>query len=388
MERQPLKRLKNGIISLRIDPENKQDYRLYKFHQNNFRILIVAFFLVFEQLFFGFVVSDPQAPVRNVHFFSAAVMFLIAAFSLRLYRNRPKRINLGLELYEIFFSLFGISIALMRFIAFSEGEAHLPTIYIAVLYGVAVIFVYNLWQGILCYFSISIAAVILFPMFHPEVTAGRFAADIISNGIIAWGILLFNYRNFIISFQRMKEIEAKNLALVETNLEIAKMNESLREQSIHDELTCLYNRRKLNEVCEEVFLKAERYNIDFSLILIDIDFFKQINDTYGHDKGDVILIEFSNLLKNSVRDVDVCGRWGGEEFMVICQETDLRNAEQLAERLRTKVESFSFDGDLKLTASFGVSAHARGKALKTVIKEADIRLYTAKESGRNLVVSG
>ncbi|WP_170151113.1 diguanylate cyclase [Caminibacter pacificus] len=143
-----------------------------------------------------------------------------------------------------------------------------------------------------------------------------------------------------------------------------------------DKLTQIYNRRG----CEK-FLKSYK---DYSIILIDIDHFKQINDTYGHDIGDKILQEFGKLLKSSVRANDIVCRWGGEEFLIILPHTSYENAAEVAEKIRKKVEETKIFGNIQITISLGVSQF-NGNFEKT-FKEADEKLYIAKKTGRNKVI--
>lgn len=156
----------------------------------------------------------------------------------------------------------------------------------------------------------------------------------------------------------------------------------LETVSITDRLTGLYNREKLDEVLEDERRRFDRYHEPYSLILADIDHFKQVNDRFGHQRGDAVLQRFSRLLQEQVREADTLGRWGGEEFMIICPHTDAEGAHALAENLRRSVEALSLDGDLRLTASFGV-AEVREANTDELIGRADRALYDSKETGRN-----
>lgn len=111
----------------------------------------------------------------------------------------------------------------------------------------------------------------------------------------------------------------------------------------------------VDSVLEDNIKLANRYDGEFGLILIDIDFFKNVNDTYGHQVGDTVLREFANILKSSVRETDAVGRWGGEEFLIVCQKTDLEGTITLAQGLREKIQDYKFASIEQLTASFGVS---------------------------------
>jgi len=155
-----------------------------------------------------------------------------------------------------------------------------------------------------------------------------------------------------------------------------------------DELTTLSNRRDMKECMEKELYRHQRSNSYFSIILMDIDHFKRVNDTYGHDAGDAVLKEFSSLLKYLSRKVDVVSRWGGEEFLMLLPDTSLVQALAMAERLRTNVESHSFTHKFKsipITMSAGVCSVNQHEDIDSVLKHADVNLYEAKQKGRNRI---
>ncbi|MDA3907498.1 MAG: sensor domain-containing diguanylate cyclase, partial [Sulfurimonas sp.] len=154
-----------------------------------------------------------------------------------------------------------------------------------------------------------------------------------------------------------------------------------------DKLTQIFNRIKLDDTLENEFNRFLRHKHIFSLIIMDIDHFKSVNDSYGHQIGDSVLIEFANILKEHCRKTDIVGRWGGEEFMIICIDTDINGATNLAENLRLNVEKFEFDIVKHKTVSIGVSQVKDSDNIETIIKRVDDYLYKAKESGRNKVIS-
>ncbi len=174
--------------------------------------------------------------------------------------------------------------------------------------------------------------------------------------------------------------------LYKKNLELKSKNKELEILSTTDKLTGLLNRRKMDKELNKELKRAKRYNQTFSLILVDIDFFKKVNDTFGHQAGDTLLIELSRLIRNSLRSSDLVARWGGEEFLVLCPNSDLNEATNLAERLRLFVENYNFSVERKITISVGVAEY-KGQSLDDLINEADKKLYIAKREGRNRVVS-
>lgn len=158
----------------------------------------------------------------------------------------------------------------------------------------------------------------------------------------------------------------------------------IEQLSVTDKLTGIYNRIRLDEVLHTEFVRFSRSATPFSVILFDIDFFKKVNDTYGHLVGDAVLRALADLVKASVRENDIFGRWGGEEFLIICAGTDSDGAGVLAEKLRNKIELYDFPEVKTITCSFGV-AEVTEKGTDNMVKNADDSLYKAKQSGRNRV---
>lgn len=155
--------------------------------------------------------------------------------------------------------------------------------------------------------------------------------------------------------------------------------------AITDPLTGLYNRLKLDEVMTRQILRQKNFSSDLSIILMDVDHFKHVNDTYGHQVGDEVLKEFAQILRQNIRASDVVGRWGGEEFLIICPNTNLEGSSKLAEKLRQVISKTTFTIVGKKTASFGVSSYHAEDTAADVLSRADSQLYLAKQSGRNRV---
>ncbi len=190
------------------------------------------------------------------------------------------------------------------------------------------------------------------------------------------------------SMLRIKRLQE---ALEEREKELLEVNERLRFMSQTDALTGLDNRRHLNERIDEMFQHAQRLNEPFSLVMCDLDKFKSVNDTYGHQVGDEVLKQLARILKDEAREIDRVGRYGGEEFMLLLPGTVLDAAVTFAERVRKRIEghTFTFDGGtLQRTASFGVSGwpHPAISDSDALVRTADDALYVAKETGRNRVI--
>lgn len=157
-----------------------------------------------------------------------------------------------------------------------------------------------------------------------------------------------------------------------------------------DDLTGLLNRRALIERLEDEVRRTQRYKTNLSIIICDLDYFKGINDTYGHNAGDWVLQIVSNLLKKSLRNTDIVGRYGGDEFLLILPETSTQGAEEIAERIRLTVEDFDLQivdkEPIKTTLSLGIAEFNVDKEdINDLIKRADNALYRAKGKGRNMI---
>ena len=170
------------------------------------------------------------------------------------------------------------------------------------------------------------------------------------------------------------------------NYELSKYNRILQTISHTDPLTQLFNRIQLDKDLARNYELFLRYGTACGVIIIDIDHFKEINDTFGHQAGDEVLKQFAQLLHVSLRATDIAGRWGGEEFLIICPNTDMKDLLSVAKNLRNKIAQHDFTHmTASITASFGVNIFDTTKDLHTIIKEADDALYDAKDSGRNRV---
>lgn len=206
---------------------------------------------------------------------------------------------------------------------------------------------------------------------------------------IAMGDVDFEKRLCIVSFDELGQIiKSINIfidKLQKNHEELSNAKKELDTLYITDRLTNVYNRVKIDEIIDIELKKKNRLGSTFSIILLDIDNFKLVNDTHGHLVGDLILKEFADILKNNIRDIDFLGRWGGEEFMIVCLQTDEKGAAALSENLRVKIEEFNFTKVGKMTASFGVSTCKKDDDAKSIIDNADKALYKAKENGRNQV---
>tara|TARA_R110000868_G_scaffold22870_1_gene93252 strand:+ start:2113 stop:3075 length:963 start_codon:yes stop_codon:yes gene_type:complete len=216
---------------------------------------------------------------------------------------------------------------------------------------------------------------------------------------IATAILLWRLLPIAIAHPSKQALTDKILQLEQAEQRLANANQSLEQEVAKrtaqlenmantDELTNLLNRREIMRILNLEITRAERHNAPLSLLMLDLDHFKMINDTYGHQAGDDILITCANQLRLASRNIDFIGRLGGEEFLIILPDTDQTDARNIAERCRQAIESsVTLVGAIPLscTVSIGVAQWSTGTTLLEFIKRADELLYKAKSNGRNCI---
>ncbi len=197
------------------------------------------------------------------------------------------------------------------------------------------------------------------------------------------GKLNLSYEQLIMELKQARDMAEKRA------IEALEAKNKLKELVVKDGLTNLYNHRHFQDFHDRELSRVERYSHVLSLKMIDIDFFKLINDTHGHPQGDKVLCAIANILEKSVRKPDIVARYGGEEFAVVLPETDIKGAVSLADRLRKKVEAHEFkigNDIVTVTISLGVTTYDSGRGIKSkdeVIEAADKALYNSKQTGRN-----
>ncbi|MFW5685711.1 MAG: sensor domain-containing diguanylate cyclase [Spirochaetota bacterium] len=190
------------------------------------------------------------------------------------------------------------------------------------------------------------------------------------------------------------ELLERSRRLQETNDQISAANSVLRRKNVDlfrmsmiDEMTGLYNRRMLEWELEREHRLAARSKRCFSVLLVDVDHFKSINDRFGHQTGDEVLARIGELIRNSIRSTDIPGRWGGEEFLILCPETDRSGAAAAADSVRAGIESAAFAIPGRVTVSVGAAELRTGESVSSLVTRADENLYAAKAGGRNRVVT-
>lgn len=366
---------------------------------------VIGLFIIHQTLYtlFGVNVTGYLAPWMPdgsplaVHLFSlllyCSVSFTTLLFCRELFRPYapPKLVLRGFDLLLLIFPLQLVLMAL--------GHYELA-------YGATwVLNRFSWWYFVLTAFLLRqeqspsrrvlqlffLAVTLAFTAFWISGSHGRLV--LIVNGLIIGGVfaLMVNARSrqFLLEAQR----SALNLALAEKSLEHERaLKEQAEAQARTDYLTGLSNRRHFFELAERELARSLRFQKPFALMMIDIDHFKAINDSWGHSAGDLVLAELARLIRETLRDADLFGRTGGEEFAAVVVETDLALATEVAQRLCAKVAATTFvvqpGVPVQVTISIGLTAlNAPTASFSSLLDEADRLLYLAKQQGRNRVVA-
>ena len=346
--------------------------------------------------------------VNNIAVLTILITFIIGF--IRYYQN-----NIVMATVDFSFSLFGISLLyLLRKRTDMIDEISSSLLFLGYILFTA-LFVFSDHNTRLETYFLLIAS----SFFIKGVRVGFYwlLTVVVTVSIIHFGgVIETNYSNFaIISFfiyliiilsifnlyEKIKIAQSENLLnlnadleklviqrteeLERTNNELLKEKSELQKLSSRDSLTGLFNRFKLEESFEYEQKQLNRYETGLSIIMMDLDDFKLVNDTYGHNVGDMFLKEIAEILITSFRDVDTVGRWGGEEFLILLPKTNLEDTKTIAEEVRRKIELYKFNEIGNRTASFGVATHINNESLSSLLNRADKALYMAKKNGRNRV---
>lgn len=186
--------------------------------------------------------------------------------------------------------------------------------------------------------------------------------------------------------RELRRRKVRELELIEINGLLDTRSRQLEEMARTDPLTGVFNRQGIEEAIKVGLTEWRHSRKPLSIIMLDVDFFKQINDTHGHSVGDRVLAGLSELMQNNIRQDELLARWGGEEFVLVCRNAPLKQAGKLAEKLRTLVEGHRFENDINVSISIGVATLIDGETLDQLFVRADEALYKAKHAGRNRIV--
>ncbi len=316
---------------------------------------IVSLFMAFFHLFFtdGFL---------SATYLAFSVLWVLASLIIRSGSFFVGRVFAMVTGHFQIFSLMGMSGTMLPYAFFLITAETVPFLIFSLRRKIVLTVLVFLPQ--LLFFGLHLA------WFTPNIAVGMAAASVISASTAWW---------FVNSLRRNEDklkaawLSAENVA------------ESMYELAVTDYLTGLSSRHKIDETLTYEISRAQRSSHPLTVILMDIDNFKSINDTYGHVTGDVVIRDIAALIRESLRPIDFAGRWGGEEFIIISPETNLKAAMGYTEKLRKRLEEARFEGPGRVTASFGVAQWKKGELSNEIVSAADEMLYKAKHSGKNRV---
>lgn len=256
------------------------------------------------------------------------------------------------------------------------------------------LYVNRAWLETMGYSEDEISNLNIFNIIHPDciphcmtifqdIMAGGIVSNIETIFVAKDGTSIMLEGSINTKFENGKPISIRGIFRNIT--ERKKLEDALKIAATIDKLTDIYNRHKFEDILKQEIERTKRYKSPLSLVMFDIDHFKNINDTYGHQVGDYVLKTMANIVRNNIRITDFFGRWGGEEFMILMPETIIKNAGELAEKIRNIIENYIFEDVKSVTISCGVTQFIKDDTFDSFIKRVDDALYHAKKRGRNRI---
>jgi diguanylate cyclase (GGDEF)-like protein len=361
-----------NLIHFSIFPKDdpKQALRIRRFLMAFSAYVICAFFCYFA--YFAGVIE------REVFF-----GWITGAIAINITLYIFLRSGLNLKMADPSLTVIQMSAAII-FVMFVMYFANETRPVLLLIYVVILLFgIFRLNTRSFLYISIFalltyIGVIALLRIYRPE--GVNFQMEYLQCVVLGFVMVIFSVVGGYISSLR------QNLSISKS--EQAKSIEIIREMAIRDVLTSLYNRRHVLELLDHEKNRSSRGGGIFCLAIMDIDHFKNVNDTYGHLVGDAVLQAVANTMKTTMRNTEYCARYGGEEFLIVLTQTNINGALIGAERVRANIEKIPFpdiDSNLKITVSIGLSEYKMREDIEKVIARADEALYRAKNGGRNRV---
>jgi diguanylate cyclase (GGDEF)-like protein len=361
----------------KIPNEYKREYINTVCRENFARMMVIAALLIVAEPFIAFLTEMPG----NLSFFVSIWIALVnLVFLPILFFFRRNIEGFSKFLIMLVQTLFLTSI-LAGGVSFTLIEQPSPTAsstYLLAVFTVAAFIIMPPAVSAIMFLTSNISFMVMIPQFLPAQDAiATLNINTWSATVVAWIINQMVSRKEVRSFINEKII-------IENNAELEKKNLELNELTMRDSMTNLLNHKNSLRRLKEEVDRAKRINYPLSVAMVDLDNFKLVNDTYGHQTGDEVLVQVAQILSDSCRSTDVIGRYGGEEFIIIMPDTIDRDAALLLERIQKRVEKTSFKDGIHITLSCGVS-ELNGESVHGILKSSDIMLYEAKKKGKNRV---
>lgn len=354
--------------------------------------------------------SDSKQSLRMLrHLAAVSSLFIFTLVSIFFYYNGLYSIELS-TLYSILF-VFWSGVLVFTFLLrsginkrFADPSLTIPQMLWGTSFLLTIAYLLNDWRGLILMAYFAMLSFGFFKLrFREFLSVGMFAIlgyvliilyvflfepDRIQIRLELIQLLVFSGTVFVMLYtgsaiHRLRERTKKQYVDLQVALEVNK------RLATTDELTGLYNRRYFMEKLAQQKALSERNDSDFVIIYCDLDHFKHINDTFGHHTGDIVLQQFAEILKSSIREIDYAARFGGEEFVCLLVDTDIENAKKVTERIRQSLANFNFNDiapSLRSTVSIGIANFKQYRTIQETLMVADNRMYRAKNMGRNRVV--
>lgn len=277
---------------------------------------------------------------------------------------------------------FPVFFILWSYLGFQVGNHYLFVVF-AIL---PLVTIYNRSKRCMIFFGASNIAFLLLILNHvPANSLTVFLPENIVT-IMYYLSMIFSLSLMIVMFLLYTLlIDQYEKDLLEKSENLQKLYEEVSRLAREDPLTGAFNRRKMDELIQSESIRSDRYKTFFSMIIFDLDDFKKINDRYGHDVGDGVLVQLIETVKSDIRSVDSIGRWGGEEFVILLPGIKIHQAVFVAQRVLTKIAKTEFSGGIHITASFGVAQRMSGESFENFYRRLDQAMYKAKSNGKNQV---
>ncbi len=373
---------KSGLVKLlkymaKIPNEYKREYIDTVCGENFARMLLIAALLIVAEPFIAIFSETSDTLSFYVSIWIALINLVFFPILYFARKNIESLSKMSIMLIQALF----LTMILMGGIAFTLSEQPSPSAnstYFLAVFTVAAFIAIPPAVSAFMFMTANIVLILLLPQFlTTQEAVVTMNINTLSATAVAWLINQMISRKEVVSFINEKIINEKNIELEKKNLE-------LNELTMRDSLTDLLNHKNSLRRLKEEVDRSKRINYPLSVAMIDLDNFKSVNDTYGHQMGDEMLVQIAQILTESCRTTDVVGRYGGEEFIIIMPDTNARDAALLLTRIQKRVEETSFKDGVHITLSCGVS-ELNGESVHGILKSSDIMLYEAKRKGKNRV---
>ncbi len=362
--------------------DNDIDYMMYiKNKLTNFYLTFLSIVIILPLASSLYRAEDiGWQPIFSLHILSVIIIFLASAFRKHISTKQKAILLISLSYIS---GLAGF----LQFGLFSMG---------LLFFTIASILSFILFElrFLRIIVTLTVITILLIGIFYPY---GVIESNIDLNQLVQsrklWIVAVLSYSLLLISILSGVGIILYSLYGIldyvkSQKNELLHLNKKLEKLSVTDNLTQALNRKGIDDTINNELKQLERYKHDFGIILLDIDYFKRINDDYGHKTGDAVIVNVVQILKKNIRDSDYIGRWGGEEFLIICAEVKKDDINKVAESLRKHIQQYQFEYVGKVTCSFGTAIANKEDSIDSLLQRADNALYKAKKDGRNRVSAG